>query len=282
VVKIHMKIGCHVSIAGGIPNAPGNAAALGCEVFQIFSRSPRGGPAGKLTREIIDEFWREMKKYGFSEFVIHTPYFINFGSSNKRIYHGSISIIKEELDRATVLGSKYVMTHLGSYKDMARKKGFEQFIKGLEKIMKGYSGSAQLLLEISAGAGEQIGGTFEEIGKAVNHPKLKKYNIGVCFDTCHAFTSGYDLRTPAAVKKTFAEFDKKIGLAKLKVLHVNDSKADLGDNKDRHEHVGKGKIGKAGIGLVLNHPKLKKLNAYLETKPEGVKKDIEILEGLRN
>lgn len=276
-----MRIGCHVSIAGGVPNAPSNAAVLGCEVFQIFSRSPRGGPALTLTKEIIDHFWREMKKHNLSEFVIHTPYFINFGSSNKRIYHGSISIIREELDRATALDCKYVMTHLGSYKDLGREKGFKQFIAGLEKIMKGYSGSARLLLEISAGAGEQIGGTFEEIGKAVNHPKLKKYNIGVCFDTCHAFASGYDLRTPQAVKKTFTEFDKKIGFSKLKVLHINDSKAGIGENKDRHEHIGRGKIGKAGIEAVLNYSRLKDIDVYLETKHDAVKKDIEILQGLR-
>ena len=276
-----MKIGCHVSIAGGVDNAPARAASLGCEVFQIFSRSPRGGAAPKLDKETLQKFRMEMKNFKFTDCVIHTPYFVNFGSAKKNIFNGTSAIGREELERATLLGAQYVMTHLGSYKDLGREKGFSQFIAGLEKVMKDYQCSAELLLEISAGAGEQIGGTFDDLGKAIKHPKLKKYNIGVCFDTCHAFAAGYDLRTPEAVKSTLSEFDKKIGLGKLKVIHINDSKFGLGENRDRHEHIGKGKIGKAGLSAFINHPKIRKMNGYLETEHDAVKKDIEILKALR-
>ena len=138
-----MKIGCHVSIAGGVHNAPKNAADLGCEVFQVFTRSPRGGKSGELTVEVIKEFWAEMKAWGISEFVIHTPYYINFGSKNNRIFYGSSSVIREELERATKLKCKYIITHLGSYKDLGRKEGFEKLISGLFKALDGYTGSAK-------------------------------------------------------------------------------------------------------------------------------------------
>lgn len=277
-----MKIGCHVSIGGGIQNAPKNAHDLGCEVFQVFTRSPRGGKAPELSDSVIKEFWSEMKKYGFSEFVIHTPYYINFGSKYNRIFFGSASVIREELERATRLKCKYVMTHLGSYKDLGRKKGFENLIAGLNKALGGYKGSARLLVEISAGAGEVMGGSFEEISKIINHPKLKKYKLGVCFDTQHAFASGYDLRVPKTVKKTIFEFDKIVGLKNLKVGHINDSKVGLGEKKDRHEHIGKGKIGLAGLKAFINYPKLKNINIYLETKHDSVKQDLKILKSFRN
>jgi len=276
-----MKIGCHISIAGGIFNAPANAQALGCEVFQVFSRSPRGGPAAKLTKEVLSQYFAEMKKYGFAEMVIHTPYYINFGSKNKAIAMASARIVREELERATMLKSPYIMTHMGSYKDLGREKGFDRLIEGIEKILKGYKGSAMLLLEIAAGAGEQMGGRFDEMGKILRHPKLKKYKIGVCFDTCHAFASGYDLRTSATVNSTLKELDKQIGLENLKVIHANDSKFALGEHRDRHEHIGMGKIGLEGFKAIVKHPKLKKLNLYLETEHDKVKDDIKILKKLR-
>jgi len=276
-----MKIGCHVSIAGGVYNAPANAAALGCETFQIFSRSPRGGSAAPITGEVLHNLQTEMVKYGFSDFVIHTPYYINFGSKNSRIRNGSAQIVREELERASKLGAGFVMTHLGSYKDNGKEVGFEYLVEGLEKVMKGYKGSAMLLLETSAGAGEVMGGTFDELGKILNHPKLKKYRIGICLDTAHVFASGYDVRNKTVLDETLKEFDQKIGLKKLMVIHGNDSKVGLGEKKDRHDHIGKGKIGRAGFEALVNHPKLRNVNLYLETEHDEVKKDIALLKEMR-
>lgn len=276
-----MKIGCHVSIAGGVFNAPPNAAELGGEVFQIFSRSPRGGAAPRLTKEIVRAFWSEMKRYSFSDFVIHTPYYINFGSENKKIFQSSSRVIREELERASLLSCKFVMTHLGSYKDLGREKGFTRLLIGLGAALKDYKGSAQLLLENSAGAGDLMGGTFEELSRLLNHPRLKNANLGICFDTCHAFASGYDLRTPKAVDETLKKFDKAIGLSRLKVAHLNDSKLGLNEHRDRHEHIGRGKIGKAGFAAFINYPKLKQANGYLETEHDLVKEDISLLKTLR-
>ena len=278
------KIGCHVSAAGGARNAPKNAHDLGCEAFQIFSRSPRGGAAPKLNRETINQFQNEMDKYGLKNFVIHCPYYINFGSAKPSIYHGSILVVREELERGSLLGAKYVMTHLGSFKDLGREKGMKQAKDGLKKVLAGYKGKTEFLLEIAAGAGEVIGGTFEDLAELMEPLKKMKGFGGICFDTQHAFAGGYDLRTPQSTGEGFKKFDKGIGLKWLKMSHINDSKPSLGEKKDRHEHIGKGKIGRQGILEFLKYlkPKIKgDFILILETEHDKVNVDIKILKGLR-
>lgn len=276
-----MLFGAHVSIAKGLFNAPLNAAALGCEVFQIFTRSPHGGWVAPLDKDIADLFKKNAELCAQREWYIHTPYFINFASANNRVRFGSIAVVREELDRGTMLGAKYVMTHQGSYKDLGEEEGFKQVIDGLTKVFAGYKGTTQLLLEISAGSGQVIGSTFEKMGKIVNHPKLKKFNIGVCYDTQHGFASGYDIRTPDTVRTTMKEFDKHIGLEKLKMFHCNDSKIALGGHVDRHEHIGDGLIGKKGFEALLAYPKLKDKNFILETEHDKVIEDLSILKDIR-
>ncbi len=276
-----MYFGAHVSIAGGLPNAPLNAAKIGCEVFQMFSRSPRGGWVAPLDEKIAKEFKDNCKKSNQKEWVIHAPYFINFASANPRIKHASITVIREELERGTMLGAAYLMTHLGSYKDLGPEKGFEALIDGLAESLKGYKGSTQLLVEISAGASNAIGSTFEELGKIVHHPKLKKYNVGVCYDTQHGFAAGYDFRTPETAKATLEKFDKEVGLENLKMSHCNDSKTEFNSHRGRHEHIGDGKIGLAGFKALLTDKKLAKVNFVLETEDDKVVKDLEILKKIR-
>ncbi len=275
-----MYFGAHVSIAGGLPNAPLNAAAIGCEIFQMFTRSPQGGWVPPCDEKIAKIFKANCKKSNQKEWVVHTPYFINFASANPRIYHASISVVRQELERASLLGAKYLMTHLGSYKDLGHDQGLKQLVDGLAKMLAGYKGATQFLIEISAGSGEIIGDTFEEIAEVVHAPKLKKYDIGVCYDTQHGFASGYDVRTPEAVATTFKQFDKTIGLSKLKISHCNDSLTDLGSHKDRHAGIGEGKIGLAGFDALINNSKLKKVNWYLET-PDDMEKDLKILKSIR-
>lgn len=272
-----MYFGAHVSIAGGLVNAPLNAAKIGCEVFQMFSRSPHGGWVAPLDDEIAAMFKKNMELAGQRECYIHTPYFVNFASANSRISHGTAAVVREELERGTKLGAKYVMTHMGSYKDLGEEKGFDQLVKGLVKVLTGYTGSTQLLIEISAGAGKVAGHTFEEIAQIIHHPDLKKFPLGVCFDTQHAFGSGYDLRTKEVVDATFKRFDKLIGLDKLKMFHCNDSKIELGGNKDRHEHIGEGLIGEQGFDAMVNYPPLKDKNFILETEHDKVENDLALL-----
>ncbi len=257
-----MLFGSHVSIAGGIKNAPINAHKIGADTFQMFSRSPRGGKPNISDEDII-EFKKNCKKYSLKTFYIHSPYYINLASANNRIRYGSISVLRDELEIGSKLGATAVMTHLGSAKDFPEKEALQMVVDGIKKILDGYTGKTKFLIEISAGSGQIIGDTFEEIGKIIKTVKNK--NLGVCFDTCHAFASGYDLRTKKSVDETFKDFDKKIGLEKLIVLHLNDSLVELNSHKDRHADIGEGLIGLEGIKALINHPKLKKLDAILET-----------------
>lgn len=289
-----LAIGCHVSIAGGIWNAPKSAADLECETFQIFTRPPQGGAAPELAPEVIEKFNGEMQKYGYDQFVVHAPYYVNFGSSDNKIYYGSVSVIKQELARSSLLGAKFLMTHLGSFKNALEKDVLEYAGKGLNKVLEEYEGTTQLLLEIAAGGGNIVGDTFEEL--AVIMEQLVKFKTfgGICLDTQHAFASGYDLRTPQAVAKVFKEFDRIIGLKWLKMSHVNDSKPEFASHRDRHEHIGEGKIGVEGfeafLGFLHSNLKSKILNLksaqsfplILETNHDKVESDIKLLKTLRD
>ncbi len=276
-----MLFGAHVSIAGGLPNAPLNAAKIGCEVFQMFTRSPQGGPVKPIDATTAEQFKALCTEHGFKEWYVHAPYIINFASANPRTRHGSISIVRGELERSSLIGAKYVMFHIGSYKDLGENEGFETVVNGIADVLDGYNGSTQLLIENSAGAGEVVGDTFEEIAEIMDHPKLKKYDIGVCLDTEHAFASGYDLRTAADVKKTFDAFDKTIGLKRLKMFHCNDSKIELGGKKDRHEHIGDGFIGVEGFKAIFADKRLKDFSFIAETEHDKIVEDLALLKKLR-
>jgi deoxyribonuclease-4 len=274
-----MLFGAHVSIAGGIQHAPENAAAIGCEVFQCFTRSPQGGPAPKLTPDVVDAFQTNCAKFGLKEWVIHTPYYINLANPLATIRARSSAIIREELDRASLIGAAYVMFHPGSARDVGEREAMSYCIDGIKKIYDGYKGTTKLLIEISAGAGMVIGDTFEEVAEildGVGHQEL-----GVCFDTAHAFASGYDLRDAKTVNATFEQFDQTIGLDRLQMSHCNDSKVELGGRKDRHEHLGKGFIGLEGFRAIVSHPKLQNINLYLETEPEDQAEDFAFLRSVR-
>ena len=154
-------------------------------------------------------------------------------------------------------------------------------MEGLEKVLDGYEGSARFLIEISAGTGDIIGDTFEEIATVVHHLKLKKFGIGVCYDTQHGFASGYDIRTSEAVDATLNRFEATIGLDRLKLSHCNDSKVELGSRKDRHEHIGDGQIGLPGFRALLSDKRVKDINFILETAGDKVEEDLDILKDIR-
>ncbi len=306
-----MNFGAHISIAGGIEKAPERAHKIGCECFQMFSRSPQGGKSLELTEDKVNNFKKNCRKYNLENYYIHTPYYINLASANNRIYYGSISAIKKELETADLLGAKAVVTHLGSAKELGEKEAREKLVEGLIKIFlsppfkKGAGGifDRQLLLEITAGSGNIMGDNFEEIAYFIKETEkvlrpfdklrvnstqdnsvmvsLSNHKLGVCFDTAHAFASGYDLRNKKAVRKTFDDFDKIIGLEKLKLIHCNDSKVDLGSHIDRHENIGYGKIGAGGFEAILNELRLRNLDFILETPKGKVEEDLEILKELR-
>ena len=273
-----MFIGCHVSIAGGVFKAPERAATLGAEAMQIFTRSPQGGKAPELTPKICEQFKISNLKFKIKEVVVHTPYYINFASENNRIRYGSISVLRDELERASLLGAKYVMTHLGSAGQLPEKEANAKTIEALKKSLEGYAGSTELLIENAAGAGKIMGSKFSQIAeiiKGVNHPKL----VGICLDTQHSFASGYDWRD---FQNTLQKIDSEIGLDKIKLIHANDSKTELASNKDRHEHIGKGLIGQEAFKNIVTFAQEKNISMILETEHEAVMEDIELLKNLRN
>ncbi len=269
------KIGCHVSSAGGIWNAPANAGALGCEVFQVFTRSPQGGAAPKLDKDIVKKFKEEMEKWGQENCYIHAPYYINFASAEPKTRESSVRVIREELERGSLLGAKYLMTHLGSAKDMPRGKALKLVAHGIKAIMKGYKGTTVFLLEISAGAGNTIGGSFEELEYILGGDE----RIGVCLDSAHMFAGGYDIKTKKGMAETLSIIKSTVGFERIKLIHANDSKVGLGEHKDRHDHIGDGKIGKEGfVNLIKAFPKV---DLICETKPDKVALDIKQLKGMR-
>ena len=195
-------------------------------------------------------------------------------------------MVREELERGSKLGVKYVMTHMGSAKDHVGKDdppdhmpnaALKQAIEGLKKIYVGNPKfSTKLLLEISAGAGAVLGDSFEELAYLLKG--LGRKDVFICLDTCHLFASGYDIRTAAAIDETMKQFKKHLGISRFKLLHVNDSKAGLGEHKDRHEHIGKGEIGAAGFTALLAHKDFQKTNFILETKHDAlIEKDLAFL-----
>lgn len=262
-----MYFGAHVSAAGGQWKAPGHGAALGCEVIQFFSRPPQGWSAKPISNEDAELFKAAMLEHNIKRAYVHAPYLINLASGNNRTRHGSISMLKDELERCTKLGVHAMMFHPGSAKELGQEVGTQKVIEGLNKIMDGYSGSCQLLIEISAGAGAVMGDTFEELAAFIAGAE-RGAEIGICFDTQHAFASGYDLRTKADVDATFKLFDDIVGLNKLVASHCNDSKVEFASHKDRHEHLGQGHMGEAGFKAIVQHPKLQHIDLILETPYE--------------
>jgi deoxyribonuclease IV len=279
-----ISIGAHVSAAGDLALAPFRAAEIGCECFQFFSRPPQGGPAKPITPEQAKRFKDNMKKAGQTACYIHAPYYINLASANGRIYHGSISVLRQELERGDALGAAGMMFHVGSARDLGEKEALKKAVAGLKEILRGYSGRTKLLLEISAGAGLVIGDSFGEIAALIGKLSAREKNkIGVCFDTAHAFASGYDLRGQKAVRKTFAEFDKVLGVKNLCLIHANDSKVELNAKKDRHENIGQGKIGLAGFEAIIALARKRGINLIVETSSdEGRKKDVDALKRMRD
>jgi deoxyribonuclease-4 len=283
---MYMRFGAHVSAAGGLWKAGERGKELGCEVIQIFSRSPQAFAAKPITEEEAEMFKAAMKENGIKDVYIHAPYIVNLASAKNTTRFGSVKILREELERGSQLGAKAIMFHPGSAKEVGEKEGTELVIKGLDRIMDGYTGSCQLLIEISAGAGAVMGDSFEEIAAFIKGAK-RGGEIGVCFDTQHAFASGYDLRTEADVRKTFKDFDEIVGLEKLVACHCNDSKIEFGEHKDRHQHLGHGFIGAEAFRYLVGHPKLKHVDLILETpfddeeEPGSREEDMKLLKQFR-
>lgn len=272
-----MLIGTHCSISGGIENAIDQAIALGIDTFQVFTKNQRQWREREFTEEEGNRFKQKLQKAGIRVAFSHTTYLINLASADDEIREKSILGLAAELIRCESLGLKYTVLHPGANKYLSENKAIERIADALNIVMQ-HTKSLQpmVLLENTAGQGSSIGYKFEhhqEIMKRVDSDK-----VGVCFDTCHAFAAGYDIRTQSGVEDLMDGIDKIFGLEKMKAFHFNDSKGDLGSRLDRHTHIGHGKLGLEPFRQIIrSFPDVPKV---LETSKEN-DMDIKNLEVLR-
>jgi deoxyribonuclease-4 len=261
------KVGFHVSISGGISNSVDNAKGIGCSAFQIFSRNPRGWAAKPLTADDISLFRGKLSASGIDlkATVVHMPYLPNLSGPAGESYIKSVDTLAGEVGRTGDLGIPYLVIHLGSHMGKGAKSGIDQLANAVNTArdrMK--NNKVTILLENSAGQKNSVGSQFEEMGTILD----KVGDAQVCLDTCHLFAAGHDLRTQESVAKVLDSFDKEVGLDKLKVVHLNDSKGPLGSNLDRHEHIGLGNIGAAGLAAFVRHKAIAGLPIIMETPIE--------------
>lgn len=272
-----MRIGFHVSISGNLPKAVERAKKLHCSTMQIFSRNPRGWKLSKIKPEEIKEFREKRKEARIYPLFVHIPYLINLSSPDKEIWEKSVKFFIEDLQFSELIGADYLITHLGSHKGKGEDFGEERFVKGLNIAIEKAKTKIKILLENTAGQGNSIGYNFFQIRK-IREKIVKKELIGLCFDTAHAFSAGYRINTIIGLKKTLEELEDLGLLENLRLVHLNDTKVDLGSRIDRHEHIGKGFIGKEGFKLILNHPQLQNLSFILETPRKSDRDDLRNLE----
>lgn len=259
-----VKLGVHVSISGAIDQAVDRARELGCDTFQMFTRNPRGWKFKKLDCKEVKEFKRKAQSYGLNPIVSHMPYLPNLSSPKKLIYNRSFKSLIAELDRCADLGIPYVVTHLGSHLGKGADIGLERIVAAINKAFSANKSSVMLLLENTAGTKNSMGSSFEDIKKILDGVENRK-RVGICFDTAHGFAAGYDIRAEEAIVQTMEKFDATLGLALLKVIHLNDSKVALGSCRDRHEHIGLGYIGDNGFKALFKHETLRSLPFIMET-----------------
>lgn len=273
-----MRIGFHVSIAGRIYEAIDRAKELDCETMQIFSRNPRGWEALKLNEDYALEFRTRRKRERIFPLFVHIPYLINPASPDKSLYKKSIDAYIEDVKRADLLAADFFVTHLGSHAGSGEEEGLKRVRDGLNVVIGRASPKLTILLETTAGSGSSLGYRFEHINYLLNEIEFKD-KVGVCFDTQHIYAAGYDIVND--LDGTISAFDGIIGLDNLMAVHLNDSKSALGSRVDRHEHIGKGRIGLKAFGRILNHPKLKYLPFIMETPKKTARDDANNMKAVR-
>ena len=270
----------HVSIAGSIDQAVDRAKDKHCDTFQVFTRNPRGWKFKKLIPDEVTLFRQKLKESMIEPAVAHMPYLPNLSCPMKMIYKKSVKALTVELDRCAMLGMPYLVTHLGSHLGKGRDIGLERLIEAINAAFDSSRGRTMLLLENTAGTKNSMGSSFEDMREILDHV-AEKSRVAVCFDTCHAFAAGYDLRDAESVERTVAELGKVVGLDLLKVVHANDSKGKLASRLDRHEHIGLGQIGEQGFRAILHNDVFRKLPLILETPLDRRGTDVTNLRRLR-
>ncbi len=276
-----MKFGFHISISAGFSNVIHQAEIRGCETIQLFSRNPRGWGYRPMDESEVTSFRRGIKEKAIDPVFLHLPYLPNIASRGSKFYKPSIESIITDLGRAEVLGAQYLIIHIGHRLLSSEDQAIDAVINGINQVFWRVKNSVTLLLENTAGQGTEIGYHFEQIRKIIDGIEERE-RVGVCLDTAHAFEAGYDLSNRDGIEKTLESFNQIIGLERLHLIHLNDSKTPLGSRKDRHWHIGEGYIGLEGFRYLINHPLLKHLPGIMETPRNDTEEDLKNMKAIRS
>lgn len=270
-----INLGCHLSVSGGFEKMGKDAISLGADTLQFFTRNPRGANAKKIDKNDTDAFIKLMVEHNFGKIIAHAPYTLNPCSSDENTRKFAVKIFKDDLQRMEYIPNNYYNFHPGSHTGQGVEIGINQIADLLNECLT-ENQTTTVLLETMAGKGTEIGRSFEELQAIIEKVNLKD-KIGVCLDTCHVFDAGYDIVNN--LEGVLADFNRIIGLDRLKAIHLNDSKNPLGSHKDRHEIIGNGNIGLCTILSIANHPKLQGLPFCLETPndAQGYKNEIALI-----
>ena len=259
-----MRLGYHVSVAGGLVKAAQRAEQIGCESLQIFARSARGWASRQYPEREVETFRAALRARDLAPLVIHSNYLVNLASANRTLREKSLRAVADDLQRAALLGAEFVVTHSGHAVGEDTATGLTRLAQSVRRLLREAPEGVRFLLENSAGGERQVGGRWEHFAHLLDlvdgDPRL-----GVCFDTCHAHAAGYPLDTPRRVGEAIRTFSGMLGLDRLAMIHLNDSKGAAGARRDRHEHLGEGTIGDAGLRAMLRRRELQDRCAIMET-----------------
>ncbi len=263
-----MRLGAHMSAAGGLYKAFARGDEAGCDSMLVFTKSNRQWNAKPITEKDVKKYHEAAAEYGhIFPVAVHASYLINIASPDEALWEKSYQALKDEVERAAAFAIPLLTFHPGSFVSGDEQSGMDLIARGLQRLLAETAESAPnvtVCVETMAGQGTNIGRSFEQLAYILSEVGANE-RLGVCFDTCHVFAAGYDIRTPETYAETMAAFDKTVGLDKIKCFHLNDSKHELGSNKDRHEHIGQGFIGKSGFANFVNDARWAEHPAHLET-----------------
>jgi len=278
------RIGIHTSIAGGVENAAERAYRLGCNTFQIFSTSPRQWRPYALGRSQCEAMSELRRRHDLKPLVIHSNYLINLAGTNAAFLKRSIAAFRGEVERGLALCAEYLVLHPGSFRGGGREEGLARTAASIAEACSGMdlaAGGLTILIENTAGAEYSLGGTFEQVAELL--ALLRAHvPVGACIDTCHTHVAGYDMVTPEGRALTLRHLGETVGFQDVRVWHCNDAKAERGSKLDRHEHIGRGKLGLEVFRALLNDRRLKQAAFIAETPMEDAGDDLRNVEALKS
>jgi len=268
-------LGAHMSIAGGLDKAVERATQADCQALQIFTKNSNQWRAKDITAERAEKFRQAVVQASLKHLVAHDSYLINLASPNDTLWKRSVDAFVDELRRADSLGIPFVVTHPGAYTESSEKRGIRRIIRALNEVHRQTRDlSAKCLLETTAGQGTCLGWKFEQLAAILDGVK-EPDRLDVCFDTCHVFAAGYPMGTERDYRQTMREFNRLIGVKRIRVFHVNDSRRELGSRVDRHAHIGRGEMGLEPFQHLLKDRRFRKVPMILET-PKGTEDGVDL------